>query len=374
MRFRALCVAALVVVAVSTGADAATAANPVRVRQLRWAGLQMDIATLRTGGSFVLRPALANRRVTTLQPVAGICGGCVVAINGDFFDATTEQPVGGVIVNGVVLRSPNPRQNQLTITPGGKIAAGFLQWDGRISFGSSSIPVAVNDPGAATPVLFNRRFGGATPKGDAVELQFVARPSTALPVGPTIRLDYAGPHRPGTRFSANHVVLRASAAYTDAVLQLRDRLRAKQVRATARFLTNPPAANSLGANHILMRGGRRLAIDEHDNFVNGRHPRTIFGWDGRGHITLVTIGSAVSGRRAGVSLRTAARLVESVGMTNAVNLDGGGSSTFIYRGRVRNHPSDGRPRAVANAWVILPRSQARRPAVAPTASSVHFTG
>ena len=39
----------------------------------------------------------------------------------------------------------------------------------------------------------------------------------------------------------------------------------------------------------------------------------------------------------------------------------------VYRGRVRNHPSDGRPRAVANAWVILPRSQARRPAVAPSA-------
>jgi hypothetical protein len=353
---------ALAIVSVAVSADGAGATSPVTVRQFRWAGLQMDVATLRTGGSFAVRPAQANRRVTTLQPVVGMCGGCVVAINGDYFDPSTRQPIGGVIVNGVVLRSPNAGQNQLTITPGGKITAGFLHWDGRIFFGSSSLPIAVNDPGAGTPVLYNRRFGGATPRGEAVELAFAARPSTALRLGQTIRLDYQGVHRPGTRFSENQVVLRGTGAWIGPVAQLRDRLRAKEMTATVRLVTNPPVAQSLGANHILVRGGRRVAISEHDNFAHGKHPRTIFAWDGRGHITLMTIGSSVPGRRAGVTLRVAARLVEGLGMTNAVNLDGGGSSTFVYRRRVRNHPSGGRARAVANSWVILPRSQAVRPA------------
>ena len=120
------------------------------------------------------------------------------------------------------------------------------------------------------------------------------------------------------------------------------------------------AANSLGANHILLRDGHQVPIDEHDSFVDGPNPRTIFAWNDRSHVKLVTIGSAVPGRRAGVSLPVAARLVQSLGMRNAVNLDGGGSSTFVSYGRVRNHPSDGRPRAVANAWVVVPRPVSRR--------------
>jgi len=117
--------------------------------------------------------------------------------------------------------------------------------------------------------------------------------------------------------------------------------------------------NSLGANHVLLRGGRILPIDENDDFVNGGHPRTIFGWDKQGRLTLVTIGSATPGRRGGVSLPAAARLMQNLGMIGAVNLDGGGSSTFVDHGRVFNHPSDGAARAVTNAWLVFPRARPR---------------
>src|SRR4029077_839161 len=72
-------------------------------------------------------------------------------------------------------------------------------------------------------------------------------------------------------------------------------------------------------------------------------------------------GGAAPGGGAGVSLRVAAHLVASLGVTNAVNLDGGGSSTFVSHGQVLNHPSDGVARAVANAWVAV-TSDARRSA------------
>ena len=86
--------------------------------------------------------------------------------------------------------------------------------------------------------------------------------------------------------------------------------------------------------------------------VNGTHPRTLFGWDARGKITLITIGSTVPGRRRGVSLPAAAHILARLGVKNAVNLDGGGSSTFVRHGHVVNNPSDGHPRKVSNAWIV----------------------
>ena len=358
MRLRWVGAIALAVACVMLWAEAGGAApanGSVTVRRVRWAGLQMNIAGVRTGGHFIVRPAQANRSVTSIAPVTGICGGCVVAVNGDFFDFATRQPVGGVIINGVVLRSPNPGQNQLTIGPRGRISAGYLSWTGRIVLGGMHIPVAVNDPSATTPVIYTPRFGTATPPGRGIELRFVPHPSRALRLGKPIRLEFKGTHTPGTGFAASEVVLRATGPFATALRQLLADRHAKPLRPTLHLRTDPRAENSLGANHILLRGGHQVPIDEHDSFADGPNPRTIFAWNDRSHVKLITIGSATPGRRAGVSLPVAARLVQSLGMRNAVNLDGGGSSTFVSYGLVRNHPSDGRPRAVANAWVVVPR-------------------
>ncbi len=85
-----------------------------------------------------------------------------------------------------------------------------------------------------------------------------------------------------------------------------------------------------------------------------RHPRTAAGVtrDGRTLVLLV-----VDGRRPGWSIgatlpELAALLIEA-GAWDAVNLDGGGSTTMWRRepggaGRVLNRPSDGRVRPVAN--------------------------
>jgi len=335
----------------------APAQGSVTVRTTQWAGLQMDIARVSPGTRFVVRPAQANGSVTSLRPVSRICGSCVVGINGDFFDQRTNQPIGGVVINSVVLRSPNTRQNQLGFRPNGRIWVGTMLWRGRLSSGGVTIPVAVNDPSAPSPVLYDRRFGTTTPPGDGVELAFVLNPP-ALYLGRTIHLGAKGPHVPGSVIPSGEVVLRARGPYVARVRKLQQQLR-KHRPARLNLATYPMIKNSLGANHVLLRNGRILPIDENDDFVNGGHPRTIFGWDKHGHVTLVTIGSATPGRQAGVSLPAAARLMQNLGVAGAVNLDGGGSSTFVDHGRVFNHPADGAPRSVTNAWLVFPRVHPR---------------
>jgi hypothetical protein len=50
-----------------------------------------------------------------------------------------------------------------------------------------------------------------------------------------------------------------------------------------------------------------------------------------------------------------------LGCTEAINLDGGGSSCLWFDGKIRNHPCDGRERLVANSLIVLEK---KPPAVA----------
>jgi exopolysaccharide biosynthesis protein len=51
-----------------------------------------------------------------------------------------------------------------------------------------------------------------------------------------------------------------------------------------------------------------------------------------------------------------AALVMAYGCTQAIELDGGGSSTLWAAGKTLNSPSDGRPRPIANGLIVFPES------------------
>ena len=81
--------------------------------------------------------------------------------------------------------------------------------------------------------------------------------------------------------------------------------------------------------------------------VEGRHPRTAIGTDEAGFLYLVSVDGR-SGSSIGMTISELSGYMGSLGATRAINLDGGGSSTFVLHGQLRNVPSDGRERAVAS--------------------------
>ena len=94
-----------------------------------------------------------------------------------------------------------------------------------------------------------------------------------------------------------------------------------------------------------------------------RQPRTAVGLDAAGHRVVFLVAD---GRRPDAAGMTAWEMVDAFvaeGITEAMNLDGGGSSTLWIDGVVVNRPSDGRERAVANALVV--REASRASGVAP---------
>lgn len=67
-----------------------------------------------------------------------------------------------------------------------------------------------------------------------------------------------------------------------------------------------------------------------------RHPRTIFGFNDKKFFFLVVDGR--TRKSAGLYLEECCELVQKLDFTNAINLDGGASSTLIEDNRLINHP------------------------------------
>jgi exopolysaccharide biosynthesis protein len=71
----------------------------------------------------------------------------------------------------------------------------------------------------------------------------------------------------------------------------------------------------------------------------GADPRTAIGQTKDGAILLLTLDGR-TGLKAGAELEDVQLVMEQNGAVNAVNLDGGASTTMYYNGKVQNSPSD----------------------------------
>lgn len=78
-------------------------------------------------------------------------------------------------------------------------------------------------------------------------------------------------------------------------------------------------------------------------FYDRRHPRTAIGTDSKGNVYYVVIDGRFPGQGDGATIWETARICQLLGMDNATNLDGGGSTTIWGEETgVINHPYDNR--------------------------------
>ena len=117
---------------------------------------------------------------------------------------------------------------------------------------------------------------------------------------------------------------------------------------------------AVGASHVIIRNGGTDNLSIGTEFSDTRHPRTAAGVTDDGTVVLVVVDGRQPEISNGASLADLTYIMASLGCTKAVNLDGGGSSTFILKNEkgeliTENSPSAGSLRAVANGlMVVLP--------------------
>ncbi len=282
----------------------------------------------------------------------------VGAINGDWFELPAG-PYQGDLVNLLV------RHGELV----SDAAWGDCFWldsQGQPQLGHVTTTLSVTWPdGTQTALRLNR----GRDKDEAVLYTPVLGASTRTAGGRELLLERAGegpwlPLRIGQPISARVRELRETGdtALTPDTLVLSlgpalvEKLPAVEPGAMLTFTaTSEPDLTgvdlALGGGQTLVREGKLSDFGAGEQL---RHPRTAFGWNAT-HYFLIVVDGRRPGWSVGMTVPELAALAQRLGCTHALNLDGGGSSTLWLNDQVMNLPSDGRPRAVGNALVVVRR-------------------
>ncbi|HEX7863262.1 MAG TPA: phosphodiester glycosidase family protein [Verrucomicrobiae bacterium] len=116
-------------------------------------------------------------------------------------------------------------------------------------------------------------------------------------------------------------------------------------------------SEAISAGPVLVREGKRVPVKapKSDSYVfssmTESHPRSAIGWNDEFYFLV-----SVDGRKpdsVGLSLDELSRELIKLGCTDAMNLDGGGSATLWFEGKIRNYLCDGYERKIANGLGVV---------------------
>ncbi|MGC7847413.1 phosphodiester glycosidase family protein [Desulforudis sp. 1088] len=103
---------------------------------------------------------------------------------------------------------------------------------------------------------------------------------------------------------------------------------------------------------ILIQKGKPLPIPK--KWQNQRQPRTLIGEYANGDLIFIVVDGRQADWSSGVTLEELQSKLIDFGVKDAYNLDGGGSSAFVFKGKLLNRPSDGKQRPVPTNFVVMP--------------------
>lgn len=318
------------------------ARDPMRVHLL-----EVDLARARVdllSGTPVRRRQSVRRMVEADRAVAGV--------NGDFFDiGDTGAPLGGSVDRQQRMRTARAAD----WTRGFWIGADGIPRIGRMSLRGSLVQrPKVRIRHLNSPTVWPGRIGAYTPDWGTTVGARVTDGRTRQVREVVIERGRVVSNR--TRLSSGRAirgrVLIGRGAGADRLRTLR---RGQRITTSWHLDKRPRIA--IGGESFLLRGGRVLASDD-----AALHPRTALGIDrDTGHLLLLVVDGR-SESSAGATMVELARLLRAQGAEDALNLDGGGSSTMVGRlpetgMQVLNDPSDGQQRRVPNGLGVFARTR-----------------
>ncbi|MGH3916181.1 MAG: phosphodiester glycosidase family protein [Pseudonocardiaceae bacterium] len=333
--------------------------------------IEVDLADPQVRTDLLTPGAVAAR--STVAKMAD-ARGAVAAVNGDFFDlGRTSAPAGPAVAGGDPLKAAVPQGRRLApAVPGAEVDDVFaVGADRRATIDRLTLEATATSRRGAAPVvvvpvvalnqyaipvggvgLFTADWGAASRAGSVCGSDTDAAAGCAPDVREVLVSDgvvtAVSPRAGEGQLAPTEVVLLGRDGGAEALrsLQVGDRVQV-DYRLVPESGRTPRFA--VGGSPILRDGAATERLDD-----SARAPRSgaAVSPDGR-RMYLVTI----DGRQAasvGATLAEFAALLHQLGGDDGMNLDGGGSSTLVYRKpgerqvTVVNDPSDSAPRMVPN--------------------------
>lgn len=103
---------------------------------------------------------------------------------------------------------------------------------------------------------------------------------------------------------------------------------------------------------ILIKDGKKVTLP--GAWAKTKHPRTIIGQYANDDLIVIVVDGRQGEYSAGITLERLQDKLLELGVKDAYNLDGGGSTAMYFNGKILNKPSDGNERPVANNFIVLP--------------------
>jgi hypothetical protein len=285
--------------------------------------------------------------------------GALAGINASFFPYT-GRPYGLMVHNGELISTPYPNRPQFGWGPDGHAILGSVTLTADIKLADGSVYTldSINDEAKPNWLCLDTNTGGyaltktgtgacaivhvlngpLTPDGDIeAEVEGIYDNTTMMPI------------------QKGNAALMATGTKTLIVDDLKPGQRLTiQTRTTG--LDWKKYSNTVGGGPVLLYHGQKIvdwSVEGFDkDFSLKRHPRSAIGIDSHGGLWLV----AVDGRQSesmGATLDEMASIMQRLGCVDAMNLDGGGSTTLNILGVTVNRPSDNVEREVANAILFF---------------------
>lgn len=288
--------------------------------------------------------------IGALEPLEKMAAGALAAINANFFDPSTQLPIGLLVKDGVLHSVPYGRRGAATISLFGDLE--FLGAHNRAPLLKISATVlgqtvtidGLNRPPTANGLfLYTDRY--ALPIRSelplkAVRLQqstviSVTENGLILPNGESFLLVATGAARsrlgglrPGNAVTISHTL-------DPAPLFLRQ---------------------AVSAGPLLLKDGQIIldtkAEGFSEEFSRSKAARSVLALTESGDLLFIVI--LKDGRSVGADLRTLATLAQALGAHSALALDGGSSSTLLFRQGATVHTIGGR-RPIAAGLALVPK-------------------
>lgn len=322
-----------------------------------------------------LRAGMSKGYVNGTQTVAGMAadfnekgeGQVVAGINGDYFNMTQGVPFGIFMEDGEIFTTPPQYSVAFGIKKDG---TPFCQ-----SHGTIMNKVLIID-GVKTPLsginnrhseanslmLYNDKFDTSTKSAsDTVEILCEVL-SGEFRHGETLSLMVSEIYPSGgnTAIPEGKVVLSARGTYKDLLQSIAPTQEIEVLLEFNEFWSDVDFA--IAGNYLLLKDG-----EVQDVSGTERSPRSVIGIKEDGNIVFYTIDGRMSGYSVGATYKQAATIMKDLGCVDAINLDGGGSTTFVLRplgemdAKMINRSADVYARAVANGVLLVNTAPVDKP-------------
>ena len=346
---------------INTTAGAELVVNSVTV-DLKAEGVSIKAAV----GKDVILTEDALKGCETIAAMTGRRN-AVVGINADFFPLGTDRqgdPLGVCVIDGELVSEPSPHAAVVVVLKDGTFAFDNPTWEASLTLanGVSRQIDGINRPRETNQVIaYTSMFDSFTrSKYKGTE---VVCTSDDLPVqsGKTINLTVVEVRTDSvnTPIPKGGMVLSAggpASFFLKENLKPDDKLTVKFDIKSANATDWTQVQQAVSGKPFILKDGKEFINLEAEKvaktFSTYRHPRTALGITADGKLMLVTVDGRQSISR-GISLSDLSALMKRLGAVNAINLDGGGSTTMSYRGGVINSPSGGVQRAVADGLLVF---------------------